>query len=71
MLLSYSCIQPNSKSNVQTQKKPNQQLHWNNGLRIDNGPIQGLSYTDSLGIEYGHAYITNTIYNDSTVSIHL
>lgn len=71
VLISCSCIQRNSKSKVQTQKKSNQDLDWNSGLRIENGPIQGLSYTDSLKIEYGHAYITNTIYNDSTVSIRL
>jgi len=54
VLISYSCIQPNSKSKVQTQNKPNQ-----------------LSYTNSFGIECGYAHKTITIYNDSTVSIHL
>lgn len=71
VLISCSCIQRNSKSNVQTQTMPNQHHDWNSGLRIENGPIQGLSYDNPLGMEYGHAYKTITIYNDSTVSIHL
>lgn len=71
VLTSSSCIQRNSKSKVQTQNKPNQHLDWNSGLRIENGPIRGLSYTNSLGIEYGYAYKKITIYNDSTVSFQL
>ena len=40
-------------------------------LRIENGPNQGLSHTDTLGIKYNYRYLTSTITNDSTVPIHL
>ena len=70
-LISCSCVQLSSSSKVQTQKKLSQHLVLDSGIRIENGPIQGLSYSNSLGIEFGHAYSSNTIYNDSTVSIHL
>lgn len=71
ILMFYNCKHPKLKTQAPTQKKINQQLDWKSGVRIENGPIQGLSYINSFGIEYGHAYSSNTIHNDSTVSIHL
>lgn len=71
VMITCSCVQLSSNSKAQTQKVQTQHLDWNSGLRVENGLIQGLSFTNSLGTEYGHAYSTNTIYNDSTVSIHL
>ncbi|MDA9774512.1 hypothetical protein N9B82_06105 [Saprospiraceae bacterium] len=71
VMISCSCIKINSSSKVQTQKKPSQHHGLNSGIRVENGPIQGLSYTNSMGIEYGHAYSLNRIYNDRTSSIHL
>lgn len=41
------------------------------GLRIEHGPNQGLSHTDTLGIKYNYRYITTTITNDSTIPIHI
>ena len=47
------------------------ELEVQNGLQIENGPNQGLNYTDTLGTKYSYRYITTTITNDSTISINL
>jgi len=71
VLIGCSCIQQNSRSKVQIQKKSNQNLDWNSGVRIENGLIHGFDFTNSKGIQYGHACETNTIYNDNTDSVQL
>lgn len=71
LLISCSCIQKKSQNKLQTQKEQNYLLDWNSDLRIDNGPIQGLSFTNSLGVEYGHAYRTTIFTNEGTAPIPL
>ena len=41
------------------------------GLFLENGPRQGLAYFDSVGTPYDYRYFTETITNDSTISINL
>lgn len=41
------------------------------GLKIDNGPSHGASYTGSLGTKYSLRYIPITITNDSTILINI
>lgn len=43
----------------------------NSGLTIENGFRRGITYTDSLGIEYNLRYIPITITNDQTEPVRL
>lgn len=41
------------------------------GLKIENGPRQGMQYFDSSGVEYNYRYNTITIWNDSIAPVQL
>ena len=71
VLIGCSCIQKPSKSKWQIENGPNQHLGSKSGLRIDNDPNRGVSYTDSLGAKYNLRSIPITITNDSTIPIHI
>ena len=58
VLISSSCVQRTSKSELPTQNDASQDLESNSGLHIENGPNQGLSFTDTLGTKHSHAYKT-------------
>ena len=71
VLSSFSCDQQSPKGNPNIAKDIGPDLEWNSGVKIKNGIGRGVSFIDSLGTEYGHGHLTNTITNDSTISMNL
>lgn len=65
VLISFSCAQRTSKGELPTQKRASQDIESSSGLHIENGPNQGLFFTDKQGTEYSHAY--ETIINNKII----
>jgi len=66
-----SCTQQPSEGEHQTENSPVLILNLKSGLKIENGPNQGIRANKSEGITSSMIYMTSIITNDSTVPIHL
>lgn len=70
LLMACSINQQSSNDGLQAERGLNPPP-LKTGLRIDQKPTRGQSYTDSLGVKYALRHIPAIITNDSTIPIHV